>query len=70
MDQLNSNGTAAAAKTPVNSKINDLIDETSKLSAGSLLPSLNNTQNFLSDKRIALNVGYVFLWLSKYLLMK
>ena len=50
MSQLNNYGTAAAAKTPVNSKINELIDETSKLSAGSLLPSLNNTQNFLSEK--------------------
>ena len=34
----------------INSKIDELIDETSKLSAGSLLPSLNNTQNFLSEK--------------------
>ena len=50
MSQLNSYGTAAAAKTPINSKINDLIDETSKLSAMSLGPSLNNTQNFLSQK--------------------
>ena len=50
MGQLNNYGTAAAAKTPVNSKINELIDDTSKLSAGSLLPSLNNTQNFLSEK--------------------
>jgi len=56
MGQLNSYGTAAAAKTPtidpsqVNSKIDQLIDDTSKLSAGSLLPSLNNTQNFLSEK--------------------
>ena len=56
MGQLNNYGTAAAAKTPtidpsqVNSKIDQLIDDTSKLSAGSLLPSLNNTQNFLSEK--------------------
>ena len=56
MSQLNNYGTAAAAKTSVgnpsqiNSKIDELIDETSKLSAGSLLPSLNNTQNFLSEK--------------------
>ena len=50
MSQLNSYGTAATAKTPINSKINDLIDETSKLSAMSLGPSLNNTQNFLSQK--------------------
>ena len=56
MSQLNNYGTAAAAKTPIgdpsqiNSKIEELIDETSKLSAGSLLPSLNNTQNFLSEK--------------------
>jgi len=49
MGQLNSYGTAAAAKRP-NSKINDLIEETSKLSAGSLGPSLNNTHNFLSEK--------------------
>ena len=56
MSQLNNYGTAAAAKTSIgdpsqiNSKIEELIDETSKLSAGSLLPSLNNTQNFLSEK--------------------
>jgi len=50
MGQLNNYGTAAAAKTPINSKIDELIDDTSKLSAGSLLPSLNNTQNFLSEK--------------------
>ena len=50
MSQLNDYGTAAAAKTPINSKINQLIDDTSNLSAGSLLPSLNNTQNFLSEK--------------------
>ena len=50
MSQLNDYGTAAASKTPVNSKIDELIDETSELSAGSLLPSLNNTQNFLSEK--------------------
>jgi len=63
MSQLNDYGTAAAAKTTINtpniptldtteinSKIDELIDETSKLSAGSLLPSLNNTQNFLSEK--------------------
>ena len=50
MSQLNSYGTAAASKNPVNSQINDLIDETSKLSAMSLGPSLNNTQNFLSEK--------------------
>ena len=56
MSQLNNYGTAAAAKTSIgdpsqiNSKIDELIDETSKLSAGSLLPSLNNTQNFLSEK--------------------
>ena len=56
MSQLNNYGTAAASKTPIdnpsqiNSKIDELIDETSKLSAGSLLPSLNNTQNFLSEK--------------------
>ena len=56
MSQLNNYGTAAAAKTSIddpsqiNSKINELIDETSKLSAGSLLPSLNNTQSFLSQK--------------------
>ena len=49
MGQLNSYGTAAAAKRP-NSKINDLIEETSELSAGSLGPSLNNTHNFLSEK--------------------
>ena len=56
MSQLNNYGTAAAGKTSIgdpsqiNSKIDQLIDETSKLSAGSLLPSLNNTQNFLSEK--------------------
>ena len=60
MSQLNDYGTAAASKTTVNittpdtteinSKIDELIDETSELSAGSLLPSLNNTQNFLSEK--------------------
>jgi len=56
MSQLNNYGTAAASKTSIdnpsqiNSKIDELIDETSKLSAGSLLPSLNNTQNFLSEK--------------------
>ena len=50
MSQLNDYGTAAASKTPVNSKIDELIDETSELSAGSLLPSLNNTQSFLSEK--------------------
>ena len=56
MSQLNNYGTAAAAKSSIdnpsqiNSKIDELIDETSKLSAGSLLPSLNNTQNFLSEK--------------------
>ena len=54
MSQLNDYGTAAASKNiitnineaEINSKIDQLIDETSKLSAGSLLPSLNNTQNF------------------------
>ena len=60
MSQLNDYGTAAAAKTTINiptpdtteinSKIDELIEETSKLSAGSLLPSLNNTQSFLSEK--------------------
>jgi len=58
MSQLNDYGTAAASKNiitnineaEINSKIDQLIDETSKLSAGSLLPSLNNTQNFLSEK--------------------
>ena len=56
MSQLNNYGTAAASKTSIdnpsqiNSKIDELIDETSELSAGSLLPSLNNTQSFLSDK--------------------
>ena len=58
MSQLNDYGTAAASKNiitninegEINSKIDELIDETSKLSAGSLLPSLNNTQSFLSDK--------------------
>ena len=58
MSQLNDYGTAAASKNiitnineaEINSKIDQLIDETSKLSAGSLLPSLNNTQSFLSDK--------------------
>jgi len=60
MSQLNSYGPAATAKTPINipsvdptqinSKIDDLIDETSNLSAMSLGPSLNNTQNFLSEK--------------------
>ena len=55
MDQLNSYGSAASVKTAVdtdeiNSKIDQLIDDTSKLSAMSLGPSLNNTQNFLSEK--------------------
>ena len=58
MSQLNDYGTAAASKNiitnineaEINSKIDQLIDETSKLSAGSLLQSLNNTQSFLSDK--------------------
>ncbi len=58
MSQLNDYGTAAASKNiitninegEINSKIDQLIDDTSKLSAGSLLPSLNNTQNFLSEK--------------------
>ena len=58
MSQLNDYGTAAASKNiitnineaEINSKIDQLIDETSELSAGSLLPSLNNTQNFLSEK--------------------
>ena len=57
MDQLNNYGSAAkTVKTAVdtdevNSKIDQLIEKTSKLSAaGSLTPSLNNTQNFLSQK--------------------
>ena len=55
MDQLNSYGSAASVKTAVNtdevnSKIDQLIEKTSKLSAKSLTPSVNNTQNFLSEK--------------------
>ena len=55
MDQLNSYGSAASVKTAVdtdeiNSKIDQLVEKTSKLSAKSLTPSVNNTQNFLSQK--------------------
>ena len=61
MSQLNDYGTAAASKNiitnldnvdedQIQSKIDELIDKTSGLSAKSLLPSLNNTQNFLSEK--------------------
>ena len=55
MDQLNDYGSAASVKTAVdtdevNSKIDQLIEKTSKLSAKSLTPSVNNTQNFLSQK--------------------
>ena len=55
MDQLNNYGSAASVKTAVdtdevNSKIDQLIEKTSKLSAKSLTPSVNNTQNFLSQK--------------------
>ena len=55
MDQLNSYGSAASVKTAVdtdeiNSKIDQLVEKTSKLSAKSLTPSVNNTQNFLSKK--------------------
>ena len=49
MEKLNSYGSAAAS-TDINTQINGLIEETSKLSAKSMLPSLNNTQNFLSKK--------------------
>jgi hypothetical protein len=56
--QLNDYGTAAASKNiitnidegEVNSKIDQLIEKTSELSARSLTPSVNNTQNFLSEK--------------------
>ena len=58
MEQLNDYGTAAASKNiitnidegEVNSKIDQLIEKTSELSARSLTPSVNNTQNFLSEK--------------------
>ena len=60
MEQLNSYGPAAAGKIPINtptintedinSRVDKLIDKTSKLQAKSLLPNLNNTQNFLSQK--------------------
>ena len=60
MEQLNSYGPAAAGKlsinTPtintedINSRVDKLIDKTSKLQAKSLTPNLNNTQNFLSQK--------------------
>jgi hypothetical protein len=60
MEQLNSYGPAAAGKLPINtptintedinSRIDKLIDKTSKLQAKSLLPNINNTQNFLSQK--------------------
>ncbi len=55
MGQLNDYGTAAASKniiTNINeqARIDALIEKTSKLSAKSLTPSLNNTQNFLSQK--------------------
>ena len=58
MGQLNDYGTAAASKNiitninegEINSKIDQLIEKTSGLSAKSLTPSLNNTQNFLSEK--------------------
>ncbi len=55
MSQLNDYGTAAASKniiTNINeqARIDALIEKTSKLSAKSLTPSLNNTQNFLSQK--------------------
>ena len=49
MEKLNSYGSAAAS-TDINTQIDGLIEETSKLSAKSMLPSLNNTQNFLSKK--------------------
>ena len=55
MDQLNSYGSAASVKTAVdtdeiNSKIDQLVEKTSKLSAKSLTPSVNKTHNFLSKK--------------------
>ena len=61
MSQLNDYGTAAASKNiitnldnvdegQIQSKIDELIDKTSKLSAKSLTVPLNNTQNFLSNK--------------------
>ena len=55
MSQLNDYGTAAASKniiTNINeqARIDALIEKTSKLSAKSLTPSLNNTHNFLSQK--------------------
>jgi len=58
MSQLNDYGTAAASKNiitninegEINSKIDQLIDDTSKLSAMSLGPNLNNVNNFLSEK--------------------
>ena len=58
MGQLNDYGTAAASKNiitninegEINSKIDQLIEKTAGLSAKSLTPSLNNTQNFLSNK--------------------
>ena len=55
MDQLNDYGSAASVKTAVdtdevNSKIDQLIEKTSKLSSKSLTPSVNNTHNFLSQK--------------------
>ena len=49
MEKLNSYGPAAASKN-VNEDIDKLIEKTSVLSAKSLTPNLNNTQNFLSQK--------------------
>ena len=48
---MNNYGSAAASKQKRYEKsIDELIEKTSKLSAKSLTPSLNNTQNFLSQK--------------------
>ena len=49
MEKLNSYGPAAASKN-VDEDIDKLIEKTSVLSAKSLTPSLNKTQNFLSQK--------------------
>ena len=49
MEKLNSFGPAAASKG-ADASIDKLIEKTSNLSAKSLTPSLNNTQNFLSKK--------------------
>ena len=49
MEKLNSYGPAAASKN-VDEDIDKLIEKTSVLSAKSLTPNLNKTQNFLSQK--------------------